>query len=87
MAKIVHPKDLSLNSSRQRTWKQPKPLAEVRSTKSGQQMETPANDRGRLLYLYFQCIEIDRVKRHISEECVCHGFKLKLDAVRGRHEI
>jgi hypothetical protein len=41
-------------------------------------METPANDRGRFLYLYFQCSETDRVKWHISEECFCRGFKLKL---------
>jgi len=40
--------------------------------------ETPANDRGRFLYLYFQCSEIGRVKWHISEECFCRGFKLNL---------
>jgi hypothetical protein len=55
--------------------------------KSGQRkavskIETPANDRGRFLYLYFQCIEVDRVKWHISEECFCRGFKLKPAAVR-----
>jgi len=50
-------------------------------------METPANDRGRFLYLYFQCSEIGRVKWHISEECFCRGFKLNLDAVGGRCEI
>ena len=41
-------------------------------------METPANDRGRFLYLYSQCSEVDRVKWHISEECFYRGFKLKL---------
>jgi hypothetical protein len=45
-------------------------------------METPANDRGRFLYLYFQCIEVDGVKWHISEECFCRGFKLKPTADR-----
>jgi hypothetical protein len=39
--------------------------------------ETPANDRGRFLYLYFQSSEIGRVKWHISEECFYRGLKLK----------
>jgi hypothetical protein len=44
--------------------------------------ETPANDRGRFLYLYFQCSEFGTVKWHISEECFCRGFNLRLAAVR-----
>ena len=39
-------------------------------------MKAPANDRGRFVYLYFQCSEIDRVKWHICEEKFCRGFKL-----------
>jgi hypothetical protein len=50
-------------------------------------METPANDRGRFLYLYFQCSEVERVKRHVSEETFSRGSKLKPAAVRDRHEI
>jgi hypothetical protein len=46
------------------------------SEKAVSKMETPASDRGRLLYLYFQCSEVDRAKWHISEECSYRGFKL-----------
>jgi hypothetical protein len=46
-------------------------------TEGTRKTETPANDRGRLPYLYFQCIEVGRVKWHISEECFCRGSKLK----------
>jgi hypothetical protein len=49
--------------------------------------ETPANDRGRFLYLYFQFSEIGRVKWHISEERFCRGFKLKPAAAWGGYEI
>jgi hypothetical protein len=52
-----------------------------------QQNRNARDDRGRFLYLYFQCIEIGRAKWHISEECFCRGFKLKPAAVRGRYEI
>jgi hypothetical protein len=41
-------------------------------------LETPADIAGvPLMSLYFQCSEVDGVKRHISEECFCRGFKLK----------
>ncbi len=33
---------------------------------------------GVFFYLYFQCSEVGRVKWHISEECFCRGFNLKL---------
>jgi hypothetical protein len=40
--------------------------------------ENARDGRGRFLYLYFQSSEVGRVKWHISEECFCRGFKLKL---------
>jgi hypothetical protein len=38
---------------------------ELGSAKSGSQMRTPANDRGRFVYRYFQCSEIDEAKWQI----------------------
>jgi hypothetical protein len=73
IAKFVQSKDLTI----------PNPSL----VKSGdRKTETPANDRGRFLYLYFQCSEVGRAKWHISEECFCRGFKLNRCS-RGRYEI
>lgn len=40
-------------------------------------METPAKDRGRFLYLYFQCIEIGTVKWHIPRRMFLSLFQIE----------
>lgn len=56
---------------------QSKGLEAAVSEKAVSKIETPAKDRRRFLYLYFQCIEVGRVKWHISGRMFLWRFQIE----------